>query len=627
MSQAETKSRRARFGVFEVDLKAGELRRQGVRIKLQGRPFDVLALLLADPGEVVTREVLREQLWPSDTFVDFDHGLNNAVNKLREALGDSADSPRYVETLPRRGYRFVAPVEWLSDAHVSTAAPPEKKPAGRLSSHLPADVVALLVAVLVLVVSYLAWQRPSPPTRASSSKVMLAVLPFENLGGDPQQEFFSDGLTEEMITRLGQLQPRRLGVIASTSAMHYKASPAPIPEIAHNLGVDFILEGSVRQDAGRVRVTAHLVQVSDQTQLWTETYDRELTDIFAVQDDVAKHVADSLALELLPPRSAPAPATSAPTYEAYLKGTYFARQGKAKDAIRNFQEAISLDANFAPAYAGLANSLVFQSPATQTMPAARQAALKALELDPNLPAAQSALGLVKLMYEWDWPAAEQAFQRALELNPADPETHLRYSNYLAAMGRLEEAVAAGRRAQQLDPLAPLPLQATGRYLTFMGRIDDAIAEYNKTLELDPNFYWGHLFLAFAYEEKGDYDRWLEHQVKAWLSHGDSKELMEDLQAAYRAGGHEGGLRWLITWREEWARSGILPSAALALDYAKLGEKEKALTWLERAYEAHTRDLIYLNVEPQYDPIRDDPRFQEVVRRIGLPPHRAAPLGN
>jgi len=268
---------------------------------------------------------------------------------------------------------------------------------------------------------------------------------------------------------------------------------------------------------------------------------------------------------------------------------------------------------------GLANALLFTPPATQTMPRAKQAALKALELDPTLPEAYSALGLVRLMYEWDWKGAQVAFQKSLELDPSNSETYLRYSNYLAAMGRLDEAIATARRAQQLDPLAPLPRQTVGRYLTFQGRQDEAIAEYQKTLELDPDFFWGHLFISFVYAQKGEYDRWIEHQVRSWRSNRVPETLLEELQQAYRSGGYRGSVRWLIAWREGLAAAGIQPSAALALDYVKLGEKEKALYWLERAYENHTRDLIYLNVEPQYDPLREDPRFQEIVRRIGLPP--------
>ena len=618
MENSGTRERAVRFGIFEADLRAGELRRQGLKVKLHGKPIQILALLLERPGEAVTREELRERLWPADTFVDFDHGLNNAVNKLREALGDSAETPRYVETLPRIGYRFIAPVA-LPVAPASSG--PETaldKSSGRPSKRRLG--LALAVVVLLVVVIAIGWQQLQRPPAVRADKVRLAVLPFQNLSDDPEQEYFSDGLTLELISALGRLEPNRLGVIGATSAMSYKGTPAAVERMRDELGVDYVLEGSVRREADRVRIAAQLVQMSDRTQLWSQTYDRELADIFSIQEDVASRVASSLAIELLQPQNqypSPPAATTPEAYEAFLKGHYFTRHGNANKAAAFYVVATEIDPNYGPAYAGLANSLVFMYP--QTMPKARQVALRALELDPLLPSAHSALGLVRLMHEWDWEGAEASFQRALSLDPAKPETHLRYSNYLAAMGRVEEAIAEARRAQQLDPRAPLPGQTMGRYYMFLGQTDRAIEEFKKALELDPDFLWSHIFLSIAYEQKAMYDQWADYGTRAWALTGGNSESIAEFKRIYAEQGYEAAARYRLGGRERRARRGHIQSAAIALGYVELGEKEKALYWLEQAFAHHTRDLIYLQVEPQYEPIREYPRFQAMLRRMNFPP--------
>ena len=373
---------------------------------------------------------------------------------------------------------------------------------------------------------------------------------------------------------------------------------------------------------GRARtIAAQLVHTGDQTQLWSETYERELLGIFAVQTELANSIAASLAVEFLPGRqTAPAhmPTTNAEAYEAFLKGRHFAQKGSAEKAVKFFEQAIVHDPAYAPAYAGLANSFLFRAPAREFMPRAKTAALKALELDPSLPEAHAALGLVKLMYEWDWKGAEESFQRALELDPANPETHLRYSHYLAAMGRLDEAIAVARRAQRLDPLAPLPGQTIGRYYYFAGQLDRAIEEYQKTLELHPDFFWSHLFLNFAYVNKGMYDLAFEHRKRAWLIWGVNPELVAKAEKVFSTLGYEGLVRWEIEFEKQNAQRGAMSSATIAHHYVRLGEEEKALYWLWKAYEHHTRGLIYLKVEPNFDPFRSDPRFQELVRRMNFP---------
>lgn len=603
-----------RFGVFELDSRTGELRKSGALVRLQPQPLKVLALLAGRAGELVTREEIQQQVWGGETFVDFEQGLNYCIRQIRDALGDDADSPRFVETLPRRGYRFLASVAGLQPAAASPAADraPQETTQGRRWM-----VAAALVAVLAVAGNWL-WRRIlSTPRIPQDRKVMLVVLPFENLSNDPEQEYFSEGLTDEMITQLGALAPKHLGVIARTSAMRYKNTEKPAQEIGRELGVDYILEGTVRREGQRVRITTQLIQVNDQTHLWAESHERELASVFEIQRQVAQSVARSLALELLPaPR---ARSTNPEAHEAYLKGRYFSQRGSVGDAAGHFRRAIEADPDYAPAFAGLANTLVFAVPAAQYMPMARDAAQKALELDEPLSDAHSALGLVKLMYEWDWPASEKAFQRAFELDSSNAEAHLRYSNYLAAMGKMDEAMGEARLAQQLDPLAPINGQTIGRYYALQGQYDRAIEEYKKTLELDPNFRWSVLFLSFAYEAKGDYDQWLAYQKRAWVIFRNRPDVGKEMEQAYRAGGYPAAMHRLNAMYEDDAKQGRITSATLAVNYVKLGDKEKALYWLKKAYESHTRDLIYLNVMPEFDPIRNDPRFQEIVRKIGLPP--------
>ncbi len=603
------------FGVYEVDLKAGELRKQGLRIKLQEKPFQVLALLLERPGELVTREELQKKLWPGDTFVDFDHSMNTAVNKLREALGDSAESPRFIETLPKRGYRFIAPVQLGGRAQ----AVPAMAPAGR---QRPAviGVVAALVVVLG-VAAYLGWKRWAHRATPPEGRIMLAVLPFENLSGDSEQEYFSDGMTEEMISQLGQIHPERLGVIARTSAMKYKKTSKGVDEIGRELAVQYLVEGSVRRGGERVRITAQLVQVSDQTEVWSESFESGESDVLALQSEVARAIAQQIQVKLAVPgmaqpgRLGP---VNAEAHDAYLKARYWAAKGVTDQAITSFEKAIAAEPDFALAHAGLADSMLFLAPAPEFMPKAKAAALKALELDNTLSDAHAALGLVRLMYEWDWRGAESSFRRALELDPSNAEAHLRYSHYLAAVGRLDEAIAEAQLAQRSDPLSPLAYQTEGRYYHFLGQEDRAIEQCKKSLELDPDFRWGHIFLSFSYRRKGMHDEAWLHRKRAWELFGAPPELISLAENRYRQEGFNGVLRTEMEAGEREARKGRMASAALPLTYVQLGDTEKALYWLQKAYENHTRDMIYIKVEPIYDPIRSDPRFKKIVEQMNFP---------
>ena len=603
-----------RFGVFELDLRAGELRKQGLKIKLQEKPFQVLALLLERPGEVVTREELQKRLWPEDTFVDFDHSMNTAVNKLREALGDSAESPRFIKTLPKRGYRFIAPVQPVgrTEAAPMLAARRSQRPA-------VVGIVGAVVVVAALV--YFGWTRWGQRAKPPEGRIMLAVLPFQNLSGDAEQEYFSDGLTEEMISQLGQIHPQRLGVIARTSAMKYKKSNKGVDEIGRELDVHYLVEGSVRRGGERVRITAQLVQVSDQTEVWSESFESSEGDILVLQSEVARTIAQQIQVKLAvpgPARPVRAGPVRAEAHDAYLKGRYWASKGVTDKAVRFFEEAIAAEPNFALAHAALADSLVFLVPTREFMPKAKAEALKALELDSTLSDAHAGLGLARLMYEWDWKGAESSFRRALELDPSNAEAHLRYSHYLAAVGRLEEALGEARLVQRSDPLSPLAYQTAGRYYYFLGQQDRAIEQYKKSLDMDPDFRWGHVFLSFSYRQKGMDEEAFAHRKRAWELFGVPADRIAEVEKRYQREGYDSVFRFQIETGEREARAGRMGSVTLPLAYIHLGDKEKGLYWLEKAFENHTRDMIYIKVEPDYDPVRADPRFQRIVERMNFP---------
>jgi TolB-like protein/Flp pilus assembly protein TadD len=434
-----------RFEVFELDLKSQELRRSGLPVKLQPQPFKVLALLASRPNQVVTRDEIQQQIWDKDTFVDFQQGLNFCIKKIRTALADDSDKPRYIETLPRRGYRFIAPVE-----------------------------------------------------ETGPRKVMLAVLPLENLSADPEQEYFSDGLTEEMIAQLGRLHPESLGVISRTSAMRYKGTDKGADEIGRELGVSYILEGTVRREASQVRITAQLIQVSDQTHLWAESYDRDVAAVFAVQSEVAQRIAHSLEVELLPAqvtRPASASSINPEAHEAYLKGRYNMNkrtpQGLQK-GLRYFEQAVEKDPEYALAYAGVADTYILLGSTQyallspeEAMPRAKGAATKALEINDSLAEAHASLANVKLIYKWDWAGAEREFQRTLALHPGYSHAHHWYSLQLAATGRTEEGFSAIRRARRLDPLSPIINVTVGWHFYLARQYDRAVEDLRNTLEMEP----------------------------------------------------------------------------------------------------------------------------------------------
>jgi TolB-like protein/DNA-binding winged helix-turn-helix (wHTH) protein len=634
-----------RFGVFEVNFGARELRKHGVRVRLPGQPFSLLRMLLQKPGEVVTREEMRLELWREDTFVDFEHSLNSAVKKLRSALGDTPENPRYIETVPRVGYRFVAPVTLVATAEVipaSSAAPatPTHLPAAALAavpephSHRRGVAIGVVIGVVFAIATiaiYSHWIRPRNRASSGSQRLMLAVLPFENLTGDPGQDYFSDGLTEEMISQLGRLDPQHLGVIARTSVMHYKDTKIALPQIAAELNVQYVLEGSVRREAGKVRVSAQLIQVKDQSHVWSREYDRELSDLLSLQSEIARQVSDGIQATLGNPLAGPAPTRPAadnPPYEVYdlyMKGRYYWNKRNYEgfqQAVQYFQQAIGKDPAYAPAYSGLADTYALMSSwhemrLEEAIPKARAAALRALDLDDSLPEAHASLALIAENYDYDWQTAEKQFQRAIELDPNYPTAHQWYAEMLSYEGRFDGAFAESERARVLDPLSLIIAADHAAILYYARRFDESTREFRAVLDMDHDFARAHM-VVLDYVALRDFPSAMadiEVRRRAGVPPAD---LAGEKIYAYAIWGKRGEALGLLG---QYARK--LPSlpldraVMLVRGYAALGENDRAIAILQRAYAAHSEVLTSLKVEPGYDPLRTDPRYQELLRKVGL----------
>jgi len=630
-----------RFGSFTMDLRTLELRREGASVHLQQQPFKVLALLASHPGALVTRDEIRREVWGRDTFVDFDQSLNFCIKQIRTALGDQADTPRFVETLPRRGYRFLPAVEVLAGAEAETTAPVAPLPAPRIAAPValpvhrrggaPLSVLGLVIAAAALILAGLWSQaRPSTPvTRPVGGRVMLAVLPFENMSSDPEQEYFAEGLTEEMTTELARLGPGRMGVIARTSASAYKGTSKTVDQIGRELGVDYLLEGSVRRAGDRVKVTAQLIRVSDQTHLWAEAYERRVADVLSLQDELAARIVDSLAAHLTAAvPTAAALGTKPRAYEAYLKGRYHLGQrrvmGLNEDgpgkSVRYFQEATDEDPGFAAAHAGLATAFVALSDDGRltpqvAFPKIRDAALRSIALDGGTAEAHTALAVARMYFDWDWSGAGASFARALEADPGRAPTLHAYAGFLSAQGRHAEALAAIDRARVLDPLSAAVNGDLGWYLYFARRYPEAVAQYQKALELEPELGWVHAFLFDAYVQEGALAEAKAVGLGAMRKGKVAPALLDEMQRLEGRAAVDLYLRGAIA---SIRKMNPPPAEFLAARLAQTGERSEALDWLERAADQRSRWLVSLVlVDPRFDAIRSDPRFQAVLRRVGL----------
>lgn len=646
-----------RFGAYEFDLRAGELRKHGMRIKLQEQPCQILAILLEHRGEMVTREELQSRLWPRNTFVDFDHSLNTAVMRLREALSDSSENPRFIETLPRRGYRFVAPVEEKSapliESHppqtarlgASPTANPNENPALSLASpEFPATAakksdrvlrprlfsltIFLIVIVLAASFGFRYLPRPSVAVAPQGRMTSLVVLPFENLSADKDQAYFADGMTDELIAHLAKI--RSLRVISRTSSMEYKGTHKALSQIARDLNVDSVVEGTVLRSGDRVRITAELVQVATDRHLWAETYESQLGDILTLQSHVASAIVNEIRVKLTPEdqvRLATTRPVSTQSYENYLKGRYYwnkrSQEGLTK-AIDYFQLAIEKDPNYALAYAGLADcysiigsAIVGTVPASGVAPQARAAALKSLELDDTLAEAHTSLATVRFNYDWDWNAAASGFRRAVELNPSYATAYQRNSLYLMSMGRTSESIAEMNRAHDLDPLSISMNFSLGWRLYMAREYDQAIEQLRNTIDMDTAFVLPHLVLGQAYEQKKAYDQAIAELRRATELSLGSPPVLAALARTLAVSGRITEARNLLEQLQLSKRQYVSPFY-VAIVYAGLGENERALDWLEKAYADHSNAIVFLKVDPQLDTLRSYPRFHELQRKLRLP---------
>jgi TolB-like protein/DNA-binding winged helix-turn-helix (wHTH) protein/Flp pilus assembly protein TadD len=611
-SAAEEPAFVRRFGRFELNGLTGELRKDGLRVKLQDKPFRMLEALLERPGELVTREELRERLWPADTFVDFEGSLNTAVNKVRSALGDPAESPRFVETLGRRGYRFIAPLEARGPIDALASVPV----AGQ--SRRPRALLAVGTAIgLVAALSVLAFRARSPsPPRITA----LAVLPLANLSNDSEQEYFADGMTDALITDLAAI--RSLRVISRQSVMAYKGSRKPLPQIARELGVDGVIEGSVVRSSGRVRVTAQLVHAPTDRHLWAREYERDVRDLLALEGELSGAIAREVRAVVTPEELARLTrprATSPAAYDDYLRGRFFWNK-RSKEALEKgvayFERAVAEDPGFALAYAGIAESYGplsysgFMAPG-EAAPRMRAAATRAIELDDTLAEAHTALAACLAFHEWRWAAAGREFERAIEVNPNYVTAHLWRGLYLGNLGRFEEDVAERTRALSLDPLNLAANAGLGDALGRWGRLEDAERQLQKTLDLDPDFAQAHQYLGYVYLRESRSAEALAEFRKAGLDGG--------VGYALAVSGRHDEARRVLSDLEGKASRGYVPALEIAVVQAGLGDREQAFLWLEKAYAEHSPLLSGIRVDPRLAALHGDARFGDLVRRMNLPP--------
>ncbi len=624
-----------RFGMYEISLNSGELRKAGMRIKVQQQPIKVLEILLEHPGEVVTRDELRTRVWPNDSFGDFDQAVNIAIGKLRSALGDSADNPRFIETLPKRGYRFIAEVRTLDSAPPGKIAEPQvsdvsqrqpvKLPSTAKWRLLPARWITIALAVVFAsVLSFWLYRtHRSPPPKIRS----LAVLPLENLSGDAQQDYFADGMTDQLITDLAQI--RALRVISRTSVMAYKGERKALPQIARELNVDAVVEGTVLRSGDRVRITAQLIQAPADKNLWAETYEGNVRDTLVVQTKVAQAIAEQIRIELTPQEEAGLrnlKEVEPDAYENYLKGRYFWNKRTSdglRKAIQYFTQAIAQDPTYAPAYSGLADSYALAGDwqygvmtTKEALPKAIAAARKAIELDGNLSEAHTSLAFCLEGFNWDWQAADKEFRRAIELNPGYATGHHWYSWHLALLGKNDEALSEMRKAQNLDPLS-LIINADLAELLLISRLPDAsIAQSRKTIEMDSGFAFAHNQLGQAYLAKSMFVEAISELQKAVQLSGGSAVCVANLARAYVASGSSDKAVELLNELKSRSSRGYPFSSELAVVYTALGHKTQAIAWLEKGYQDRFNPGVLLR--PSFDPLRSDPRFKDLVQRIGLP---------
>jgi TolB-like protein/DNA-binding winged helix-turn-helix (wHTH) protein len=633
-------SKRVRFGAFELDLSTGELRSieapdPNNKVLLREQVFQVLRMLLEHEGKIVTREEIKSRLWANDTVVDFDHSINATIKTLRRALGDSADNPRYIETLARRGYRLMLPIQYMESAPETALEKDRKRPEqsaaetsentarvqGQMKPHSWRAAVVLTSVVVLVGAGYISWRHFRSTT--TPRKVMLAVLPFENLTGDPNKEYLADGLTEETISQLGRLNPEQLGVIARTSVMGYKHKDERLDQIGRDLSVQYVLENSLRENGDHIRLTAQLIQVKDQSHLWAQDYDYPAKDILNVEDDVAKAVVQQIRLRLTSKQQAEL-AQSHPVnpeaFDAYLQGHYYFERDSDKDtemAAKYFERATQLDPSYALAWVGLSQARKWQAvtgliPAEEGNRLAREAVERALALNPNLAEAHAQMGRIKQQVDFDWTGADASYRRAVELEPGNPDFAAFAAQSAAILGRHDEALQLTRRAIELDPLNAHSWAALGEIEFREGKLDKAEADLKKAHELRPDDFLSSVFLSEIYVMQGRPQDALP-EIES-VGYPDVRMFLHTI--AYHALGRkkdsDAALRELI------AKYQAIDPYLIAEVYAFRNQSDEAFEWLDRAYAKHNDGLIFMNVEPLLKSLHNDPRFPALLKKLNLP---------
>jgi TolB-like protein/DNA-binding winged helix-turn-helix (wHTH) protein/Flp pilus assembly protein TadD len=620
-----------RFDVFELDIRVGELRKRGVKLRLQGQPLQVLATLLKRAGDLVTREQLREQIWPSDTFVDFDHSLHNAIARLREVLGDSAEAPRYIETLHRRGYRFIAPVQ---GAEVQAdSVPVRTEPSGETGAkpHGYRSVVAL--ATLVLAFAGLSlWAVRASEHRASAAHPLdsIAVLPLNNLTGDPSQEYFVDGMTDELITELAKVGTLR--VISRTSVMRYKGTKKSLPEIARELNVEAVVEGSVTRSGQRVRITAQLLHAPSDRHLWAETYERDLGDVLKLQSSVAETIAQQVRAQLTPQQRAQlrsARAVDPEAYEAYLRGRYYLTNQYTMTQPLNsaksyFEESVRKDPGFALGYSGLADAYVYlafygqgQLPPDRAYRSAKDALQKAVQLDDSIGEVHDTLGQLNWRFDWNWEGAEKEFNESIALAPSYSCAHEDRALFLSFMGRRDEALAEVAKSNELDPGPGSSMVESAVYYQLRD-YERLVEQSRKGVASYPNEWVEHYLLGVGYEATGRSLEAISEYLKAVELSEGNLDAKAALAHAYAAAGRRADADKILHDLQEKSKTAYVSPYFIATVYAGLGDKERAFAFLEKAYQEKSLELGWqLKADLRLDNLRADPRFENVLHRVGL----------
>ena len=624
--------------MFEADFKIGELRKNGLRIKVQDQPFQVLAMLLEKPGGIVTREELQRRLWPADTFVDFDHSLNSAIKKLREALGDQAENPRFIETLHRRGYRFIAPVDGngtsAASASVESAlikkagAEPRPTRGPRVGIALGLGVAVLLLTLLGFAFEYLLSTKNATPQIRS-----LAVLPLQNLSADREQEYFSDGLTDALITDLAQI--RSLEVISRTSSMQYKGTKKSMAEVARELKVDGVVEGTVQRSGDRVKITAQLIDATNDRHLWAQSFERSPSDVIQLQDDIAQSISAAIATVAQPERARlhRKRPVDQEAYDNYLKGRYELnkRERVALARARDFFDRATVkDPDFGEGYAGLASCYLILGeyevlPPAEAYPKARDAAARALQIDETLAEAHLVLAGVKRDYDWDFPAAEDEFRRGIDLSPSSATAHQWYAEMLSEdLGRHADAIAEIESAQRLDSLSPIINTIHGDVLRLAGRTDEARLQLEHTLAMDPQFAYAHAILGNVYLHDNLIGKAAEEYKRATVMSPNSPWYMSMLAFCYGRVGRRAEAEKLLQALLAQSQNGYVPSVDIAASYEAVGQEREALTYLQKAYDERDVKLRWLDTKPNFKNLHSNQKFQELLRRISSARGKAPP---